>query len=838
MVTNTGASNDSATDANFATVAEADVLTAQPIQPVSATEAAPTGSVTATFNDTYTANTAADFTASIDWNDGSAVDTNVSISDTGGIITVTSAGHTYAEEGTYNPTVTLNDDDAGTATATATLTVNVAEVPVTVSASSGATTTAIDEGSATPANTIMGTFADPGNSTGTLDRGQTAAAPEYAAVIDWGDGTTSTVTSFGAGAGIVYSGAGGVFDMVAPAHTYAEESTDNAGGPGNSGGVYNVTVSVTHNALAATAPVTTDTVTVNDPSVRLDTTPLAFNATENEPSGVQPVATFTDPGGPESLSEYSATIDWGDGTPTSTGTITLAGGVFTVSGAHTYAEESDPYPITVTVNHGTAAPASAVTAGATVSDPPVLAQAAAGPFTVAQGQASAVQTLATFIDPAGPEARGDYSVDVNWADGRGFVLADPNVTISGPDSQGVFTVSGSHTYVNAAGVGTILVRINHEASAPSPVVALPTAVSGLSDVRVSISVSNPTPTVGDTITYTVTLSNFGPAPATGVTVLDLLPNGLTFVSATASGGGFDRATGDWTVGTVPVGTPITLTISATVTGTNPRTDTATITHTDQFDPDTLHKSASVVVTPQPAGLDAGITSAFAAPGAGGFTPGGVLSVIKTGTGGVAVDPIAGLLSVPDPQLNTALIIPSHLFDPGNGDDRSADLVMHVGVDDRTPNVGDTITYTITLTNAGPDPATKVTVQQLLPEGVTFMKASANQGSYDAESGVWTVGTVDTSSPLTLTITATVNCTSPVAITASITNTDVFDPDPSNNGVTLMIRPRAPELALSGTVDDPDPSVDDVFLYPLTLNEYRLSDTIEGVVSDLPGRDTP
>ena len=60
---------------------------------------------------------------------------------------------------------------------------------------------------------------------------------------------------------------------------------------------------------------------------------------------------------------------------------------------------------------------------------------------------------------------------------------------------------------------------------------------------VSKSVSDATPNVGDTVTFTVTLSNQGPNTATGVIVQDLLPAGLTFVSATASQGTYNGTTG-------------------------------------------------------------------------------------------------------------------------------------------------------------------------------------------------------------------------------------------------------------------------------------------------------
>ena len=57
------------------------------------------------------------------------------------------------------------------------------------------------------------------------------------------------------------------------------------------------------------------------------------------------------------------------------------------------------------------------------------------------------------------------------------------------------------------------------------------------------TVSNPTPNVGDPITFTVTLTNQGPDAATGVQVTDLLPAGLSFVSANPSQGSYNSGTG-------------------------------------------------------------------------------------------------------------------------------------------------------------------------------------------------------------------------------------------------------------------------------------------------------
>lgn len=71
------------------------------------------------------------------------------------------------------------------------------------------------------------------------------------------------------------------------------------------------------------------------------------------------VATFSDPDSAATASEYSATINWGDGT-SSTGSISGSAGSFSVTGTHTY-KKGGSYTITVTItdtdtpsNHATA----------------------------------------------------------------------------------------------------------------------------------------------------------------------------------------------------------------------------------------------------------------------------------------------------------------------------------------------------------------------------------------------------------------------------------------------------------------------------------------------------
>ena len=66
----------------------------------------------------------------------------------------------------------------------------------------------------------------------------------------------------------------------------------------------------------------------------------------------------------------------------------------------------------------------------------------------------------------------------------------------------------------------------------------------------------------------------------------------------------------------------------------------------------------------------------------------------------------------------------------------ADLNVDKTVDDATPTEGSTVTYTVTVTNGGPGPATVVQIMDLLPTGVTFVSAMPGQGSYDSLTGDW------------------------------------------------------------------------------------------------------
>jgi uncharacterized repeat protein (TIGR01451 family) len=78
--------------------------------------------------------------------------------------------------------------------------------------------------------------------------------------------------------------------------------------------------------------------------------------------------------------------------------------------------------------------------------------------------------------------------------------------------------------------------------------------------------------------------------------------------------------------------------------------------------------------------------------------------------------------------------------------QAADLSLSLVVDNRAPDVGANATYTMILTNAGPNDDTGVVVTQVLPTGVNWVSG----GAYDSGSRTvtWTVGNINNGQTLT------------------------------------------------------------------------------------------
>src|SRR5262249_46126322 len=108
------------------------------------------------------------------------------------------------------------------------------------------------------------------------------------------------------------------------------------------------------------------------------------------------------------------------------------------------------------------------------------------------------------------------------------------------------------------------------------------------DLVVTKAVDNATPNLRDLVHFLVPVRNARPNQATGVSIQDQLRAGLTFDSFNASQGGYDSGTGTWMVGTLDIKSAAVLEIAARVTAPGLHINTADISHSDQFDPNTVN----------------------------------------------------------------------------------------------------------------------------------------------------------------------------------------------------------------------------------------------------------
>jgi streptogramin lyase len=399
--------------------------------PLTPTEGTASTGVVARFTDDDPSATARDFVATITWGTGLVT---AGIVSGGPTFTVTGA-YLYPEEGNYPVTVTITDindtNDIGGSTLAIASTVSVADAAL--SAQAATFINPIGSENSAISNLTLAYFDDAGGP---------EPASNYSATIDWGAGATST--------GVV--GRTGSLLSVAGSYTYAEE------------GNYAVKVTIRDEG-GSTVTVTTNVV-VADPYPVVTAAPvypvegLPFN-------GI--VATFTDPAGPEPVANYSATIDWGDGT-TTPGVIGMVDAVtFSVSapaGGHTYVEEGN-YTINLTVQHELAGTCILPNFHITVADPDLQLtevkpniQATEGlPFTA---------SLVNFTDPGGPETLGSYQAVINWGDSPTTFAG--TIVVVGPNN---FAVVEDHTYAEE-GVYPITVTLLHENQPPIVVNSLAT----------------------------------------------------------------------------------------------------------------------------------------------------------------------------------------------------------------------------------------------------------------------------------------------------------------------------------------------------------------------------
>ncbi len=129
----------------------------------------------------------------------------------------------------------------------------------------------------------------------------------------------------------------------------------------------------------------------------------------------------------------------------------------------------------------------------------------------------------------------------------------------------------------------------------------------------------------------------------------------------------------------------------------------------------------------------------------------------------------------------------------------ADLELLMSVNPVQAQYGQTVVFAINVENLGPDAASGILVSDNLPGGYTYLNHQASHGSFDADQGIWVLGSMDVSERALLEISATVNPTGPYLNTAAVIANEE-DPNLDNNidSVSVSLPPTA-DVAVAKTV---------------------------------------
>jgi uncharacterized repeat protein (TIGR01451 family) len=436
-----------------------------------------------------------------------------------------------------------------------------------------------------------------------------------------------------------------------------------------------------------------------------------------------------------------------------------------------------------------------------------------------------------------------YTDAANWSESPPFAIPGTNIATDVAIPFSSFTV-GAGSGADFSAVGAIEFEvIGTMDGTDGRLTLLRTAgpvvenhdFSNFAELAVTKTAAPTDPTIGDNVTFTIALENNGPGDANNVQITDQLPAGLTFVSATPSQGTYDSETGVWNLGSVLVDATPSLTVTANVLNAGAKLNTATITASDNFDPNDGNNASDATVTPIVIDLSlnktastttpnanqnvtftitvanaadrddatgvavtdvlpSGLAFVSATPSQGTYDSGtGVWVVGAVNSGATATLQIVATVTSLGVKTNTAEVTAADQADvdstPGNGvpteDDRASvtltppviDLSLTKTVSTATPNRNQNVTFTITVTNASDrDNATGVAVTDLLPSGLAFVSATPSQGTYNSATGLWTVGNVDEGASATLQVIATVTSSGTKTNTAEVSAADQFDSD--------------------------------------------------------------
>lgn len=395
-------------------------------------------------------------------------------------------------------------------------------------------------------------------------------------------------------------------------------------------------------------------------------------------------------------------------------------------------------------------------------------------------------------------------------------------------------------------------------------------VNPSADLAVEILVNDTNPKFNSLVKWTLRVTNNGPDEATGVVVCDLLSKDLIYLSST---GNYDVKSGLWNIGTLEMGKSVSIDIVTLVNKTGKITNDANVSGreydwnlSNNYDNksidvdvcanlaieklvnDTAPKFNSLVewtlrVTNNGPDTATGVVVCD-------ILPEGLISIDKSFNGTWNVGKLLNnqtkeltiicLVNKTGKLVNIADIagneydcnLTNNIVNKSIEVASSADLFVKKYVNNTAPDFGEIIKWSVVVSNNGPDIATNVRVNDLLDDGLIFVKSSSTKGSYDAKSGIWTIDSLAPETDETLNIYCKVNKIGKILNFVSVNSTQ-YDWNESNNHDNESVDTvKIADLSVIKLINNSNPNYNDLIKWTIIVSNNGPNMATGVIVNDL------
>src|SRR5690606_20627673 len=118
----------------------------------------------------------------------------------------------------------------------------------------------------------------------------------------------------------------------------------------------------------------------------------------------------------------------------------------------------------------------------------------------------------------------------------------------------------------------------------------------------------------------------------------------------------------------------------------------------------------------------------------------------------------------------------------------ADIDITKEASNLTPMMGENVTFTITVTNSGPNDFEDVIISEEIQSGFTYISSESTLGGYNPLTGIWQIDVLPANQTAVLTLVVQVLRDGDYVNIVRITNSTPTDKDPDNNEAIVILEP--------------------------------------------------